>query len=94
MKHYCKFCNKYFTREWNLKRHNDDVHEFVENAKNDNVELEFKENFNYLPNNNSSAYPFYNEYNNMKFFPESYIESRTSETRAFTLDDKLVIQKN
>ena len=91
---YCDICNQDFTREWNLKRHKSDVHGLVENEKDDRVKQEFKENFDYVPYNNSSTYPFYNKSNNIQFFPNFHTEPHISETRTFTLDDKLRIQKN
>jgi hypothetical protein len=93
MKIYCDICNKDFTREWNLKRHKSDVHELVENEKNDNLNQEFKGDFNHVPYNNPSAYPFHYEYNNIQSFPNSHIKPHISETRTFSLEDKLRIQK-
>jgi hypothetical protein len=46
------------------------VHQEVENAKNDNINQEFKENLNHMHcNDNYSTYPFYTEDNNIKSFP-------------------------
>ena len=70
------------------------MHQEVENAKNDNINQEFKENLNHMHcNDNYSTYPFYTEHNNIKSFPHSYTASHISETRIFTVDDKLRIQK-
>ena len=94
MKIYCDICNQDFTREWNLKRHKSDVHGLVENEKDDSVKQEFKENFNHMPYNyNPFAYPFHNEYNNIQSFPNSNIKPHNSETRPFSVDERLRIQK-
>jgi hypothetical protein len=47
----------------------------------------------YSYNNNSPAYPLHNEYNNIQSFPNPHIKSNISETRTFSLDDKIRIQK-
>ena len=44
-------------------------------------------------NNNFSAYPFYNGYNYTQSFPNPNIQSHIKETKSFSVDDKIKIQK-
>jgi hypothetical protein len=47
----------------------------------------------YSYNNNFYAPPFYNGYNNIQSFPTPYIQSPITETKSFSNDDKIRIQK-
>jgi hypothetical protein len=67
-KNKCNICNKIFTRDWNLKRHIQDVYRLNDYDKKDNIKQEFEENY-YLPNSNSSYKENHiNYYNNQNPF--------------------------
>ena len=66
-KYTCSICKRLFTRDWNLKRHIQDVHRIANYAKNDKVNQEIEENGYYQPFNRNSFYKendmnFYNNY--------------------------------
>lgn len=73
----CSLCNRIFTRDWNLKRHIQDVHRLYDSDKKENVNQEIEENY-YSPNNNSfykeNDINYYNNHNPYYYnnFPNAF----------------------
>jgi hypothetical protein len=52
----CSICKGIFTRDWNLKRHIQDVHGLADYTKKSNINQGIKENDYYSPSNSNSSY--------------------------------------
>lgn len=91
--HKCSICDRIFTRDWNLKRHIQDLHRLYNYDKKENINQEFEENYYSQKSNNSLNTCPNPADHNFEFLPNpNFNPSQLEEEKRLSLDDKIRIQ--